>query len=126
MKLIKNGPMFKGSAMDIESIRGITFSMLGEISLRAPHLFTANLDITAMLFTAVSSDSPNVRISVQKALSNVCLAYKPQPPAAMAAKIIEMLNDSVKHKEVPARMSAVKWANELFGLDNCAARWNIP
>ncbi len=57
-------------------LRGFTYSAIGQLARRMPSLFLTDAPVPRTLFNALSQEAPEVRVSVQEALSMACAAYK--------------------------------------------------
>ncbi|KAJ3229832.1 hypothetical protein HDU78_008811, partial [Chytriomyces hyalinus] len=76
LKLIDEGAEAPDSDKDAEALRGFAYDAVGLLSKRAPQLFVNDINILKSFFKAVSTESRNVRVSVQDALSTMIEAYK--------------------------------------------------
>ena len=73
----------------VAQLRGFTYSAIGQLARRLPALFASDAPVPRTLFAALSQETPEVRVSVQEALSMACSAYKgassPSPHASPKA-----------------------------------------
>ncbi|KAJ3067659.1 hypothetical protein HDU98_009138, partial [Podochytrium sp. JEL0797] len=123
LKLIEESSA-QESDKDSENLRGFAYEAVGLLSKRAPELFTSDLSILQSFFSAISTETRNVRVSVQESLSTMISAYKSllttSPTSREAVEIL--LLDNIDKAEPQARFAAVKYANALFPFNDALAR----
>lgn len=112
----------EGGQAAVAQLRGFTFSAIGQIAQRVPRLFAGDISVASMLFAALSAEMPEVRVSVQEAVSLSCIAYKNVSGEAKE-KLIMLLLDSVAQEAHQSRFCAVYWANRLFPFSEARARY---
>ncbi|KAJ3286443.1 hypothetical protein HDU79_006472 [Rhizoclosmatium sp. JEL0117] len=125
LKLIdESGVGQEGENKDSEGLRGFAYEAVGLLSKRAPEIFVKDLSILKAFFKAVSSETRNVRVSVQEALSTMIEAYKnicTEFPESRA-EVEQILLDNIEKPEHQARHISVKYANALFPFSSPLAR----
>jgi len=109
----------------IVQLRGFTYSAVGQLALRAPQLFLADVAIAERLFESLASEPPELKVSVQEALSMSCNAYSGVAGADKERLIALLLDAScgAKKHSHQARFCAVYWANRLFPFSDVRARY---
>lgn len=75
IKFVKEGESATSNP-GLVQLRGFTYSALGQLALRAQHLFLVDVSIAELLFESLASEPPEVKVSVQEALSMSCTAYR--------------------------------------------------
>ncbi|KAI8928745.1 proteasome stabiliser-domain-containing protein [Entophlyctis helioformis] len=124
LKFINDGPPETGSALENETLHGFAYEAVGLLSKRLPSLFRDDLSILVGFFSAVSTVSRNVRVSVQEALSNMIPAYKDViADAAKRTQIEALLLANMDKHEHHARYIATKYAVQLFPFTSTFARY---
>jgi len=104
-------------------LRGFTYSALGQLARRAPHLFLADISIAERLFESLAAEPPEVKVSVQEALSMSCTAYRGVAGNDKERLITLLLSAMSKKDAHQARFCAVYWANRLFTFSDVRARY---
>ncbi|KAI9345200.1 proteasome stabiliser-domain-containing protein [Obelidium mucronatum] len=124
LKLIQDSETNE-SDKELESLRGFAYEAVGLLSKRAPENFVNDISILKSFFKAVSSETRNVRVSVQEALSTMIEAYRNIAKESEDARIAveEILLENIEKNEHQARYAAVKYANALFEFSNPLARY---
>ncbi|KAJ3009388.1 UNVERIFIED_CONTAM: hypothetical protein HDU68_002730, partial [Siphonaria sp. JEL0065] len=123
LKLIQESDSHE-SDKDSEGLRGFAYEAVGLLSKRAPEIFVKDINILKSFFKAVSSETRNVRVSVQEALSTMIDAYRSIAKESEEARVEveEILLENIEKSEHQARYAAVKYANALFDFSNPLAR----
>ncbi|TPX72617.1 hypothetical protein CcCBS67573_g05715 [Chytriomyces confervae] len=125
LKLIDEGAEAPDSDKDAEALRGFAYDAVGLLSKRAPQLFVNDINILKSFFKAVSTESRNVRVSVQDALSTMIEAYKNIANESDEKRVAveTILLENIEKPEHHARYAAVKYANALFPFSSPLARY---
>ncbi|CAJ0635937.1 5501_t:CDS:10 [Entrophospora sp. SA101] len=111
---------------DKETLRGFAYVAVSLLAKRVPELFRKDLSILQSFFAALSTESKNVKISVQEALSNMVEAFKDVETWADtdSIKMIEkILEENVEKPEHQARYCAIKYSINLFPFDHILSRY---
>ncbi|RIB22041.1 proteasome stabiliser-domain-containing protein [Gigaspora rosea] len=118
---------------DIEHVKGDKVTLIGfsyiSISLlaqRVPDIFRKDFSILNMLFSALSADNNNIRVSVQEALSNMVEAYQniyQWADANLINMIENILEENINKPLNQARFCAVKYAVSLFPFSHIHSRY---
>ncbi|KAJ3148226.1 hypothetical protein HDU89_004822 [Geranomyces variabilis] len=107
---------------DVESLRGFAYEAVGLLCKREPELF--DIPLLHQFFTAVSTESHNVRVSVLDALSNMVDAYKRVANDELKRKDLEgMLLQNIDKPDHHARYIAQKYTNTIFPSEYPLARY---
>ncbi|CAJ0835750.1 10586_t:CDS:10 [Entrophospora sp. SA101] len=104
---------------DKETLRGFAYVAVSLLAKR-------DLSILQSFFAALSTESKNVKISVQEALSNMVEAFKDVETWADtdSIKMIEkILEENVEKPEHQARYCAIKYSINLFPFDHILSRY---
>lgn len=105
-----------------KQLRAFTYQALGQLSLRAPHLFNKNTDMVERMFNALRSEPDSIRTTVQETLSSLATAYKASS-SDVAKEIEGLLLKNVKASESEARFCAVLWATRLYPFSHAPSRF---
>jgi proteasome component ECM29 len=106
-----------------ESLRGFAYEAIGLLSKRTPDLFVGDISILKNFFTAISTESKNVRVSVLDALSTMIDAFKNSDLSDdVKTQILDILLENIDKPEHKARYASIKYANSLFPFSHCTAR----
>eukprot|EP00290_Baffinella_frigidus_P000916 CAMPEP_0180180642 /NCGR_PEP_ID=MMETSP0986-20121125/39695_1 /TAXON_ID=697907 /ORGANISM="non described non described, Strain CCMP2293" /LENGTH=850 /DNA_ID=CAMNT_0022133865 /DNA_START=25 /DNA_END=2573 /DNA_ORIENTATION=- len=111
-----------GGEVAVAQLRGFTYSVIGQVAQRSPELFAADVGIAAMLFGAFGTEAPEVKVSVQEALSLCCSAYEGAGPE-VKERLMALLQTSIDSPAHQPRFCAVYWANRLFAFHDVRARY---
>ncbi|XP_024395125.1 LOW QUALITY PROTEIN: uncharacterized protein [Physcomitrium patens] len=104
-----------------KQLRSFTYQAIGQLSLRAPHLFNKNTDMAVRMFAALRSEPDSVRVTVQEALSSLANAYKARPD--VFKEIESLLLENIKLSESGARFCSVLWATRLYPFSHAPSRF---
>ncbi|MEE6507887.1 hypothetical protein FKM82_017224 [Ascaphus truei] len=98
------------------------YSAVGKLASRMPQLFTKDLALVQQFFEAMRKEEPDVRLSIQEALSMMVGAYTNLEGAQLT--LMEALVGSYLVKpEVQVRQVAVKFASNVFAPDHIPSRY---
>jgi proteasome component ECM29 len=123
LKFIKEGDSAAITNAQMVPLRGFTYSALGQLARRTPDLFRADVSIARQLFAALALEQPEVKVSVQEALSMSCLAYS-GVSGADKEHLMSLLLEAIQNKDAhQARFCSVYWANRLFPFSDVNARY---
>jgi len=111
----------EGGQQAVAQLRGFTYSAIGQLAQRVPSLFSGDIKVAKMLFAALSGEMPEVRVSVQEAVSLSCAAYQSIEGDAKE-ELMNLLIEAVTQNSHQARFCAVYWANRLFPFSEPRAR----
>jgi hypothetical protein len=104
-------------------LRGRLYSLLGQLSLRAPALFNGNTKMMHLFFGALTSETDSqVQQNVHEGLSLLRQAYS-GVGGGLAMELQTMLLDLVHHDERRVRLCAVQCMNRLFPFNDVKARY---
>ena len=92
-------------------LRGFTFSAVGQLACRAPQLFKADVGIAERLFASLATETAEVKVSVQEALSMACSAYRGIAGEAKERLMRVLLDAVAQNSAHQVRFCAVYWAN---------------
>ena len=92
-------------------LRGFTFSAVGQLACRAPQLFKADVGIAERLFASLATETAEVKVSVQEALSMACSAYRGIDGEAKERLMRVLLDAVAQNSAHQVRFCAVYWAN---------------
>lgn len=104
-----------------KQLRAFTYQAIGQLSLRAPHLFNKNTDMAVRMFSALRSEPDSIRITVQESLSSLATAYKANPD--VAKEVESLLFENIKASESEARFCSVLWATRLYPFSHAPSRF---
>jgi len=123
VKFVREMPAdIKGGDAAVAQLRGFTYSAIGQVAQRAPQLFAGDVGIASMLFGAFASEAPEVKVSVQEALSLCCGAYTGASEVTKEL-LMGLLLSSIESPAHQPRFCAVYWANRLFAFRDVRARY---
>ncbi|KAL1918775.1 uncharacterized protein VTP21DRAFT_2797 [Calcarisporiella thermophila] len=111
---------------DAETLRGFGYVAIGLITKRVPDMFRTDIPLLSNLFSSVSTETANVRVSVQEALSLMIDVYKDfteQVSQEDISQVESILEDNIDKNVHQARYSAVKYATSLFPFTHSMARY---
>lgn len=107
-----------------ETMRRFAFECIASVAKRVPKLFERDFDILNVFFHALTSESNNVRVSVQSSLFQILPIYKSIiSNHDLEVQLLEIMckySTSVSHH---ARFAILKFANEIFPFSNVTCRY---
>ncbi|XP_072904697.1 proteasome adapter and scaffold protein ECM29 [Hemitrygon akajei] len=102
----------------------MAYSAVGKVSSRLPQLFTKDLALVQQFFEAMCKENPDIRLSIQEALSMMVGAYCSLQGASVT--LMEALVAAYLEKpEVQVRQVAVKFASTVFASDHLPSRYML-
>ena len=104
-----------------KQLRAFTYQAIGQLSLRAPHLFNKNTEMVVRMFGALRTEPDSIRITVQESLSSLATAYKANPD--VAKEVESLLFENIKASESEARFCSVLWATRLYPFSHAPSRF---
>lgn len=104
-----------------KQLRAFTYQAIGQLSLRAPHLFNKNTDMAVRMFSALRSEPDTIRVTVQESLSSLATAYKANPD--VGKEVEGLLFENIKAPESEARFCSVLWATRLYPFSHAPSRF---
>jgi proteasome component ECM29 len=104
-----------------KQLRAFTYQAIGQLSLRAPHLFNKNTDMAVRMFAALRSEPDSIRVTVVESLSSLATAYKTNPD--VAKEVESLLFENIKASESEARFCSVLWATRLYPFSHAPSRF---
>ncbi|XP_041077323.1 proteasome adapter and scaffold protein ECM29 isoform X1 [Polyodon spathula] len=100
----------------------VAYSAVGKLSSRMPELFSKDIALVQQFFEAMCKDDPEVRLSIQEALSMMVGAYTSLQGALL--NLMEALVAAYMEKaEVHVRQVAMKFASTVFASDHIPSRY---
>ncbi|XP_039615329.1 proteasome adapter and scaffold protein ECM29 isoform X2 [Polypterus senegalus] len=100
----------------------VAYSAVGKLSSRMPHLFTKDIALVQQFFEAMCKEEPEIRLSIQEALSMMVGAYTSLQGALL--NLMEALVAAYMEKpEVQVRQVATKFASTVFASDHIPSRY---
>ncbi|KAJ8416439.1 hypothetical protein AAFF_G00357270 [Aldrovandia affinis] len=100
----------------------VAYSAVGKLSSRMPQLFTKDIALVQQFFEAMCKEDPEVRLSIQEALSMMVGAYAQLQGALL--NLMEALVAAYMGKpEVQVRQVAMKFASTVFASDHVPSRY---
>ncbi|KAI8803171.1 proteasome stabiliser-domain-containing protein [Cladochytrium replicatum] len=110
------------STMDAATLRSYAFEAMGLLSKRAPKVFAEDITVIQNLFDSIPNEEPVVRSSIMSALTSMQSAYKQSNDATLGI-IKALITSNLSSKEQDARLSAVRYANNLFPFSDSFSRF---
>ncbi|MGH0136940.1 UNVERIFIED_CONTAM: hypothetical protein FKN15_006873 [Acipenser sinensis] len=100
----------------------VAYSAVGKLSSRMPELFSKDIALVQQFFEAMCKDDPEIRLSIQEALSLMVGAYTSLQGALL--NLMEALVAAYMEKpEVQVRQVAMKFASTVFASDHIPSRY---
>lgn len=105
-----------------KQLRAFTYQAMGQLALRAPHLFNSNTDMAVRMFGALRNEPDSIRVTVQEALSSLAAAYKTCSPE-VAKEVESLLLENARAPESEARFCSMLWATRLYPFSHAPSRF---
>lgn len=99
-------------------LRETTYTAIGKLAARAPHVCTQDLSTVKLLFERLVMEDPTVRLSITEALGTLNTKFMELDQTSAGASdrgdLLELLEHYASSSEAQARQQALKWASTVF------------
>lgn len=111
-----------GSDAAAVALRGFTYQAIGQLGDRVPKVLQGNLDVPRRFFSALETEAPGIRATLQESLSSLASAYRGVFGADLG-DLKELLLDGIARPSPGVRYCAAVWANRLLPFNDTTARY---
>ncbi|GBG83689.1 hypothetical protein CBR_g37490 [Chara braunii] len=99
-------------------LRAFTYQAVSQLAQRTPHLVSGTTSMATRFFSALKTESPAVKSSVQEGLSALAAAYQ-TCSADMLANLEGVLLENVQHDRFGSRRPMYTTVNTIGDLSSC-------